>query len=635
MNMRKSAFLLLMAFALIMSQSCKKTQIVDPPEPTNAGYKIHKLGDIENQVELPCFINIMFQVTDMDGNGVADLTQEDFEVLEDELAVSPSESAMQIRKQEVIPYRMRTVLMLDNSYSIGNNLSEIKAAAKSLVNNKLPRQEIAVFSFSEEPSLVIDFTDDINVLNDAINSIQLGYATTNLYGAVIDGVNHWSDQYQTEEIEQGFMVLFTDGSDTQASHTLSEALEARGEKKVYAVGLGSEIEPSVLKQIGNAGSYAIENVSELTAKFEEIQNEMAGYANSFYWLNYMTPKRGDFNHTLKLRIKDNPNRGSEAYIEGFFNSKDFYSVMQGLYVNASPLDDDGIDEIEVAENDTVTLVASSYLGYNPPSYMWESSNANVKVEYDPYDNSIAKAIAIADSGQQAIVTVRDLANDLTRTVTVKITKATIPSEGLIANYTFNGGNTDDQWANFHGTSTGTHPTTDRFGNENAIALDGINDKIEFASPILMSGSKAISFWVRPNELGRYQMIMTNSYNHESLDAGISVVLTEQNTLSVQLGNESASGFYMDTYTSSTLSTDSWYHVVVNYGDDNLKIWIDNEVRASTTAYNGSEVEPGFNMLIGATYQPLQQYLNADLDDLRFYNRALTVQEIGLLFNENR
>ena len=65
---------------------------------------------------------------------------------------------------------------------------------------------------------------------------SLGYPTTNLYGAVITGAGRWTDQFSSSSIVQGAMIVFTDGSDTQGSYTLNQALSAVGGKRVYTVG---------------------------------------------------------------------------------------------------------------------------------------------------------------------------------------------------------------------------------------------------------------------------------------------------------------------------------------------------------------------------------------------------------------
>ncbi|MDZ7777554.1 MAG: hypothetical protein U5L09_19050 [Bacteroidales bacterium] len=99
--------------------SCAKDKNDTPNLP---GYKISEYGNISENAQEPCFINIMFQVTDMQGNGVSSLSTRDFEVLENDQEVSPTESAMQVRKQDVIPYSLKTVLLIDNSSSVAENL---------------------------------------------------------------------------------------------------------------------------------------------------------------------------------------------------------------------------------------------------------------------------------------------------------------------------------------------------------------------------------------------------------------------------------------------------------------------------------------------------------------------------------
>mgnify|MGYP005844903661 CR=1 FL=1 len=286
------------------------------------GYKMRKYSVL---TELPSFVNIMFQVTDMNDRGISDLQTQDFVVYEDNKTVSPTESQMNIKKKDQIPYVLKTVLMIDNSASVAANLQDIKNAATALVNNIVTQQLVAIYKFSENPVLIQDFTSDVSALTSAINSISVGYATTNLYGSIIEGVSRWEDRYETDDIEQGFLLLLTDGSDTQGSHTLTQALAARGDKNIYTIGLGNEIEPSILQQLGNSGFFAVSDVNQLTENFTNIQDEMDLFANSFYWLNYLSPKRGDNDHTLKLEIVNNVNTLSSSYITGSFNSREFTS----------------------------------------------------------------------------------------------------------------------------------------------------------------------------------------------------------------------------------------------------------------------------------------------------------------------
>ena len=371
----------------------------------------------EIETELPSFVNILFGVRDSLDRGVTFLTTEHFEVRENDQVVSPTESAMHIRKRDVIPYTLKTVLMLDTSTSVKTHLEQIKQAAIALVENMTEQQEIALYEFSEEPVRLQDFTNDAAALTKAIREIRLGFSTTNLYGSVIAGTARWEDIFTTTEVQQGFLVILTDGSDTQGSHTLSEALRARGNKYIYTIGLGNEINPDVLRQLGNAGFFQIADVSELADQFIEIQTEIALLADSFYQLNYLSPKRGDRNHTLALSVKRNQ---LNSTIQGRFNSRGFYSVREGVFVNPSPSNSEGIEGLKIAKGDKVRLRAVTYLGTKSPHYIWESSDSEiVAIEPDPVDASVAWAIAVGDSGQ-VILRVFDKANGLERQVAVTV-----------------------------------------------------------------------------------------------------------------------------------------------------------------------------------------------------------------------
>ncbi len=401
--------IILLLIVTITQNSCKKD---DSSPDTSSSYilKEHLL-----ETELPCFVNIMFEVTNADGKGVPNLVTSNFEVHEDGQTVSPTESAMTVKNKDGVAYNVKTVLLLDNSASVGTNLNDIKNAAINLVNNIVSQQEIAIYVFSEEAILLQDFTSDIQTLTAAINSISLGYATTNLYGSIETGVSRWEDFYSTQAIEQGFLIVITDGSDTQGSSTLQEALEAISDKKVYSVGLGSEQDVTAMKQIGTAGYYSLENYSELSDKFTEIQDEIISYANSFYYLYYMSPKRGNNTHSIRLSVKGNSNGSSNASIQGEFSSNGFYSVLQGVVIN------DGIESINLYKSSSSSLSAKTYLAVNNPNYSWQSSNPEiVSISPNSSDNSKATIIAHGDINQSATITVIDLSNSLNTTIEVNI-----------------------------------------------------------------------------------------------------------------------------------------------------------------------------------------------------------------------
>ena len=167
-------------------------------------------------VQQPSYINVMFHALDANGVGITDLGQDEFVISENVQVISDSESFKQIGKADRLDYTLQTVLVLDNSFSLSQeDLGLIKQAAITFIENKLPEQRIAIYSFSEIVTLVRDFTTDAQSLIAGINSIQRGFPSTNLYGAIITGLSRWEDSYSLTQVNQGSLVVFTDGADTQ------------------------------------------------------------------------------------------------------------------------------------------------------------------------------------------------------------------------------------------------------------------------------------------------------------------------------------------------------------------------------------------------------------------------------------
>lgn len=297
------------------------TTMLTPPQP-DSGYTLH-LHKIETS--LPSYVNVMFRVSDLLSNGITNLSAADFEVYEDGELVSASESELQIQKGDEAAYKLKSVLLLDNSTSLKNNIDQIRNAAETFVQNISANQEIAIYHFSEETELLADFTNSTDSLISALKRYQAGNPTTNLYGSVIKGASRWENIYTMNEIIQGAMIIFTDGKETQGSATLADALSAVDKKIVYTIGLGTEIQPDILSAIGTAGYYSINSADQLNQQFDLIRRQIINYASSFYKLVYKSPKRGNFNHTLTVRIKNNLYSGEQSYISGGFNSGGFTS----------------------------------------------------------------------------------------------------------------------------------------------------------------------------------------------------------------------------------------------------------------------------------------------------------------------
>ena len=366
---------------------------------------------------LPSYVNILFQTTDGSGAGLTTLSDVTlYDILENGSAISETEALPNIGQMDQVPFKIKTVLMLDNSFSIGLNLGTLKTAALAVINNKLPNQEIAVLTFSETIVLLQDFSHDVDSLEAAINSIGLGPSSTNLYGAVIAGADHAQDVFSPEQIEQSYLIILTDGQDTQGSSTLAEALVASSTKQVITIGVGAAADVDVLQQIQTAGYYNAVDFNVLLQVFEDIQQHIIGLANSFYWLVYVSPTRGTNEHTLEIGLKNNPNTNANATISVNFSSNGFYSVLPGVYVNRSFDELSGIDSVTFeADSASILLSAETIFGLLVPVYEWASGDTNI-ITVIPVAGDHTRAIAtqIGQFGQSTLLTVSDVANNFSK-----------------------------------------------------------------------------------------------------------------------------------------------------------------------------------------------------------------------------
>jgi len=278
---------------------------------------------------LPNLVNFLFQVVDLNNNGMPNLQPNDFEFYEDGLPLK-SESFIEIKKQSELPYKIRTVLMLDNSTSLtGSEIDKIRIAASSFVKKITANQEVAVYQFSENVEMLSDFTNQQDSLSRAISRYKSGASTTGLYAAVVKGASLWQDNFSINDVLQGAMIVFTDGNETSRPtvQALSEALTAVSNKFVFTIGLRGKdpLDEETLTRFGTAGFYGINDVSQLENQFTLIQKAIIDYANSFYQSTYKSPRRGIGEYNLTIRIKGNPYTGDYSYIIGKYSSAGFYS----------------------------------------------------------------------------------------------------------------------------------------------------------------------------------------------------------------------------------------------------------------------------------------------------------------------
>ena len=218
------------------------------------------------------------------------------------------------------------------------------------------------------------------------------------------------------------------------------------------------------------------------------------------------------------------------------------------------------------------------------------------------------------------------------------------TNGLVAKYSFNSGNANDEVGANDGTITGAVLTTDRFGNaDHAYEFDGVDDFLDLgASATIKPVEGSVSVWAKMTAIstsGTGYNVNPIFLSKNTSDVGLyiegcalyvtmadtfpHVATTDYNTLT-------------ETYFSAVepLEINSWSHYVVTYNNDSLSLFINGQLE--NRIFKGFEntfsvTEPVYVAQSGLPGN--MRYFNGAIDDLRIYNRTLNQEEADSLYNE--
>ncbi len=297
--------------------------VVDNLYPDGYSLVIHK-----SETALPSKVSVLFQVLNLDNKGITGLTTNSFDIFDDGAYIHQYESNASVSRLNELPGALKTIIMIDNSSSVDSTeLETLKNSVRELLHYGIePYQSTALYTFSETITELSSFTTDYALLENMVSSILPGRPTTDLYGAVIAGVSKLEDIYTDNFAQQGVLIVFTDGKDTQSKHTLNEAMSATRGKQVIMVSYDyiNQIDFGILTQLATDDLYYTTEMEFLKDRITEYRERLQAYVNSFYLLDYTSPKRGEAMHQITIRVKNNVYEGTGSFINADYNSRDFY-----------------------------------------------------------------------------------------------------------------------------------------------------------------------------------------------------------------------------------------------------------------------------------------------------------------------
>lgn len=214
----------------------------------------------------------------------------------------------------------------------------------------------------------------------------------------------------------------------------------------------------------------------------------------------------------------------------------------------------------------------------------------------------------------------------------------LPSEGLVAYYPFDGNTNDESSHGYNLTNIGASLTTDRFGNpNNAYHFDGSSYLESNTNIGIGCGDVTIAAWYKPLSISHSQI--TNG------DAGIASTYdfatnTENRLYHTGSGvpNNFGGGVhrpYVGVWgINASYELGEWYHMVYTKTNQSSSLYINGLLVGTTTPPSvtpatATSVRTRIGMGSATT---MYNRIIGDVDDVLFYNTALSATEITAIYN---
>lgn len=219
----------------------------------------------------------------------------------------------------------------------------------------------------------------------------------------------------------------------------------------------------------------------------------------------------------------------------------------------------------------------------------------------------------------------------------------IPTDGLISHYNFDN-NLNDIGSDTYNTSYSGKIKYSKNRHDDfcsAIELNGIDNSLELDAGS-GNGIRTVSLWFNPlnsinQELMDFVALIAREngiYNNNEFNLSFQPAKME-NSGSLRFNiTEKLDEEYSVYSDNNSWEQGKWYHIIATVSETNgMCLYIDGVKQSNTNTYNKSTGVSGDITSIGKWGDLNMRYFNGGIDDVRFYERALTEEEIITLFYE--
>ena len=198
--------------------------------------------------------------------------------------------------------------------------------------------------------------------------------------------------------------------------------------------------------------------------------------------------------------------------------------------------------------------------------------------------------------------------------------------GLVAYYPFNGNANDESGQNKNGAISGAGVifTQDRFSaSNNSLSINGNGFVSVSPTPFSVGGDFTVSVWARLDDFRGVNAIVSSGWDQAN---ALNIFASTDYIYQV------SAGFWTNGVAAvNKIALTSWNHLVFTKSGASMKLFINGLLEKSGTViripYDNGSLWIGRHQRSGSEYS-----LRGGLDDLRFYNRALSNEEVKALYD---
>ena len=288
---------------------------------------------------------------------------------------------------------------------------------------------------------------------------------------------------------------------------------------------------------------------------------------------------------------------------------------------------------EFCEGSSVTLELSTGGGY---SYQWTRNNSNI-------DNAIALSYAAAKSGTYKAKVTNESCTIESNAIEVIVNHSAyddgevlpVSKDSLITCWLFDSWGTDDSGYGNYAGIMGAKQCKDKTDKYSAFRFNGLDNYIYSSKQFEHPDTFTIAVWFKSSSVGPIMGFDSEKYNVASTNFGRCIYL-DNNGL-IRFGVDD--GAKNNLVSAASYNDDNWHLIVGSLSPDGMKLYVDGKLETQLNTVTSGKVITGYWKIANGNLDSWpdcsEQYFNGSIDNIRIYKRALTDDEVEILYEEQR